>query len=124
MQFEMDFEAGLTRRYPSLMEVVNACARNCGKPLKSLAADMDLSPSDLSRKLACNPDDTRHLQVRELVPLIESCGEAGHDIVYWLVERFLEDSEKRRERAIGLIADMAPVLMAALREVAQEDVKK
>lgn len=116
LQIEIDFEAGLTKRYSTLMEVVNASVRGCGRNMKAVAADMDLSNSDLSRKLAENRDDTRRLQVGELESLIEACGDAGKDIVYWMVEKYLEDPARRRDRALDMLTEMAPVFMDLMKQ--------
>ena len=39
MQLELDFEAGLTKRYPDWMDCIRAVAYACGHPLKRVAAD-------------------------------------------------------------------------------------
>lgn len=117
MQMEIDFEAGLIKQFPEIMDMVRHCAYACGRQLKGVAADMDLSQSELSRKLAQNPNDPRHLNVEELPALIEACGDKGRDIIYWLVEKYLEDPKRRQDRAREALLAMAPAFMALMQEV-------
>jgi hypothetical protein len=58
-QLTLNFEKGLADAWSSCREYVAYRVHHQGKPQKVVAADMDYSPSDLSRKLAQNPDDTR-----------------------------------------------------------------
>lgn len=122
-QITLDFDAALTQRYPAIMDVIRAAAYNCGKPLKTVAADMDLGQSELSRKLAENPNDPRELNVRELPAFIKSTGRPGHDVIYWLIETFIEDPATRRERALDMLTDLAPRLEALLREASGDAAK-
>jgi len=117
-QIQIDFDAGLTQRYPELMDVVRAAAYACGKPLKTVAADMDLSQSELSRKLADNPNDPRELNVHELPGFIKATGKPGHDVIYWLIEQFIEDPQTRQQRAMDMLVQLAPLFKAAMQEIA------
>jgi len=117
MQIEIDFDAGLTQTYTDIMQVINAVVRTCGRPLKAVAADLDRSPSDLSRWLSYNPDEPRRLPVEALPLLIDACGDRGKQIVHWLIERHLEDPETRRERARDVITELGPLLIAAMQEI-------
>ena len=117
MQLSLDFEAGLTARYPKLMDMVVAAVEKSHRQKQSIAGDMDLSPSDLARKLHGNENDTRRLNVRELDALIIAAGDSGKDIVYWLVERHLGDEKTRQERAADMILKLGPALMAAANEL-------
>jgi len=117
---DIEFEAGLVRVYPTLMDMVRSVAGHCGKPHKAIAADMDLSPSELSRKLSENPDDSRRLNVRELEAFITSTGDRGLDVIYWLIERFLERPQARQDRAANELLKMAPMFMALMKEAMPE----
>lgn len=119
-QIEIDFEAGLTKLYPEIMGVIRAAAYGCSKPLKTVAADMDLSQSELSRKLADNPNDPRNLNADELPGFIEATGDKGKDVIYWLIERFLEDPKLRKDRAKEMLLEMAPMFMALMKEAMPE----
>ncbi len=106
-QVEINFEAGLTDQFPEFRDVVKASVYSCGRALKSVAADLDMTSSELSRKLADNPNDTVHFPVHLLT--------GDKRPVYWLVEAFLEDEDTKRSRAVAQISDMLPQLQALLK---------
>lgn len=120
-QVQIEFDVGLTQIYPAFTDVVKAVVYGCGKPLKTVAADMDLSQSELSRKLADNPNDPRSLNVDEIPLLIESTGDKGKDLIYWLVEKYLQNPKHRRERAEEMLVEMAPQFMALMKEIAPDN---
>lgn len=118
MQLALDFEPGLTERYATLMDAVRAQAYGCGRPLKAVAADMDLSQSELSRKLAQNDADPRRFTVEDLERFIPATG--SYLVIHWLIERHLEDRDARRERAVVELQRQLPALMALLKAATQE----
>jgi hypothetical protein len=65
-QITLNFDAGITESYESCREYIAARVHQLGRPQKAIAADMDYSPSDLSRKLAQNPDDSRRFTLDDL----------------------------------------------------------
>jgi len=113
MQLALDFEPGLTERYPSLLDACRATAYASGKAMKAIAADMDLSQSDLSRKLAGNPDDPRRFSVDEMVALIESTGDPLP--IHWLAAKFLEPLDSKHARAVAELAKVMPQLQALMK---------
>ena len=50
-QLTLNFEPALPERFPTLRAYVAHRSAVVAKPMKAVAADMDLSPSTLSRKL-------------------------------------------------------------------------
>lgn len=56
-------------------------------PTDNAAADMDCSPSDLTRKLSGNPEDHRRFSVEDLERYIQVTGDTQP--VYYLVEKYL-----------------------------------
>lgn len=116
MQLQLDFQPGLTEQYPTLLDAVRAQVYGCGKPLKSIASDLDLSQSDLSRKLSGNPDDPRRFSVEDLERLFPATDSVL--VIHWLIERFLESADSRRDRAITEIQRQLPQFMALLKAAA------
>ena len=112
-QLSLDFQPGLTERYDSLQACISACAHSNSRPLKSIAMDMDMSPSDLSRKLADNPNDPRRFTVSDLELYIEATGDTT-PIIY-LAQKFCVDSEFKRREALSALAQMAPQIQALLK---------
>lgn len=115
MQLSLDFEAGITERHRTLLEACAYVAHASQAPLKAIAADLDCSPSDLTRKLAAHPGDKRNLSVNDLVKLIEATGDLTP--VYWLIEKFGLDDKQRQERAALELAKALPAILAALKQM-------
>lgn len=111
-QVEINFEAGLTQQFPAFRDVVKAAVYSCGRPFKLVAADLDMTSSELSRKLGDNPNDPVHFPLQLLPDLIHATGDKRP--IYWLIESFLEDDDTRRARAVAQIGDILPKLQALL----------
>lgn len=114
-QLTLNFEPGLAERHRSL----KACARERIyahlKPLKAIAADMDLSESELSRKLAENPNDTRDLTCDDLERYIEKTGDVTP--IYYLIEKFAIDKQTKQAFAAAELAKALPHLIALAKQV-------
>lgn len=91
-QITLNFEAGLTESYRSCREYVAARVHQIGRPQKAIAADMDYSPSDLSRKLAQSPDDSRRFTLDDLERFMDVTGDTQP--VLYLVEKYLAKRNK------------------------------
>lgn len=91
MQLTLRFDAGLAECYASCREYIAARLHQQGRPQKSIAADMDYSPSDLSRKLAQAPDDSRRFTLDDLERYIEVTGDKQP--VLYLVEKYLAPAD-------------------------------
>lgn len=117
-QVELNFEAGLTEQFPEFRDVVKASVYSCGRQFKAVAADLDMSSAELSRKLADNPNDPVNFPLHLLPALIEATKDKRP--VYWLVEKFLEDADTKRKRAASQIAELLPQLLA-LAKTAQAE---
>lgn len=118
MQLSLELDPGLTERYPSLLEAVRAQVYGCGRPLKAIAADADMSQSDLSRKLGDNPNDPRRLTVEDLEKLIDATGSVM--VVHWMVERFLQSDQDKRDRALAEIHRQLPQFLALMKAISPE----
>lgn len=112
-QMTLDFEAGLVERFPSLLDCVRNGAYTNRNPLKTIAADMDMSQSDLSRKLAGNPDDPRRLSVDDFEKYVDKTGDVTP--IYYLVEKFLQDDSHRQRRALSQLAKQLPDILALVK---------
>jgi hypothetical protein len=112
-QMTLDFQPGLAERYPSALDCVKTCVYSSAKPLKTIAADMDMSQSDLSRKLANNPDDPRRFSLTDLETYIAATGDTT-PVLYLAQKYCVTDSEKQRV-ALTALASLAPQLQALLK---------
>lgn len=116
-QMTLDFEPGLTEKHPHLLDCVRSAAYTHRNPLKTIAADMDVSQSDLSRKLAGNPEDPRRFSVDDFERFIIATGDVTP--IYWLIERFLQDEKLKQDRALQELAKQLPTILALIKASAQ-----
>lgn len=121
LQRALDFEPGLTEKYPRLIDCIRAQIYMCGRPLKTVAADMDMSQSELSRKLSDNPADPRRFTTDDLEKLIPATG--ALTVIHWMVEKHLQNPEERRDRALTEIQKQLPDLFALLKAALPEGKK-
>lgn len=120
-QFEIDYERGLCERFPTLMDVIRNDVENCGKLKKQIAAEMDMSPSEFSRVLAGNPSDPRNFIIDMLPGFIAATGRKT--TIYWLLEKFLQDPEKRRTRALETLSAMLPEIARLVKDAKGDETK-
>lgn len=113
-QIEIDFEAGLTARFPEFGDCLHAAVHGCGRQFKAVAADMDMSSSDLSRRLADNPNDPVHFAARRLPELIAATGDLSP--IYWLIEQFCDAPEDKRRRAVAELSALLPRLQRLIEQ--------
>lgn len=106
MQLDLDFEAGLTERFPDLIDLVAAVVYGSRSGLGGVASALDMAPSQLSRMLNRNPDDLRHLPAHLLPKIVSETGDKR--IVFWFVEKFLEDTDTKRKRTLDELAALLP----------------
>lgn len=103
-QLTLNFEAGLTDAYATCREYVATRVHQLGKLQKQVAADMDLSPSHLSRKLAQSPNDSMAFTLDNLEDYIATQGDVQP--IYYLVEKFLSGSESELAALRSRIAEL------------------
>lgn len=116
-QLTLDFEPGLVEKHPRLLDCIRAAAYTSRNPLKTIAADMDMSQSDLSRKLSGNPDDPRRFSVDDLEHFLNATGDLTP--IYWLVEKYLEDGKQKQSRAVQELAKQLPSILALMKQVTE-----
>lgn len=112
-QLTIDFTPGLTERHACLLDCVRQGAYSHRSPLKTIAADMDMSQSELSRKLSGNPDDPRNLSVSDLQKYIEATSDTTP--IYWLIEKYLQDDAVKQKQAMAALTKALPDLLALFK---------
>jgi len=100
-QITINYEAGLVDAYPTVREFLANRVHHQGKAQKSVAADMDLSPSHLSRKCAQSPDDSMRMTLDDFERFIDTQGDVSP--VLYLVEKYLSS----HDRIAALEAELA-----------------
>lgn len=113
-QLCLTFEAKLPERFSSLREYISHRVREQAKPAKTIAADMDLSPSMLSRKLNPGDGDTQKFNVDDLEAYLASTGDAAAVIEYLASKYLAGGDEARKARAIDRVERLSAELAQAL----------
>lgn len=103
-QLEIDFEPGLVERFPEFHDCVKTSVYGSRRQFRAIAADLDMSSSELSRKLAENPDDPLNFPLKLLPTLMAATGDLSP--LYWLIEKFCEDSDAKQRRAIETLSQV------------------
>ena len=112
-QLTLDFQPGLTELRTSCLDCVDAQIKSSGKPLKTVAADMDMSSSELSRKLSANEHDPRHFTLADFEKYLSSTGDTTP--ILYLAQKYCVSNVVKRDQALSALANMAPQLQALLK---------
>lgn len=84
-QITINFEAEPLEAYESVREYVQALTHQQGRPQKAIAADMDYSPSHLTRKLAQSPSDNMRFTADDLEKWVEVNGDCRP--LFYLIQK-------------------------------------
>lgn len=109
-QLTLDLDQALVTAHRSLRDCVAAGVYRRG--LKVVAADLDLSPGNLS--VALSDDPHRKFSVDELERYIQSTGDKSP--IYWLIARYLGDEAATRDQALDQVRallEQLPGMLAA-----------
>lgn len=90
-QLLLNFDKGHAETYATCREFIASRVHQLGKPQKAVAADMDYSPSDLSRKLAQSPDDSRRFTLDDFELYLQT--QKDMKPLLYLVEKYLAADE-------------------------------
>lgn len=112
-QLSIDFSPGLLEQFPSWQDCIRESVYGCGRAFKAVAADLDMSVSDLSRKLANAPGDPAHFPLDRLPELIAATGDKRP--IDWLVLKFKQDTTMQKRQAIAQLASLTPLIERLLR---------
>ena len=115
-QFELDFEGGLSAKHRSLLACIDDCISRSSHQKKVIAADLDLSPSALSRRLTEQPKGCS--EPRFSVELLEEYIDRFDDLtpIYYLVEKFCQKPEDKKRQTIAQISALLPQLERLVKE--------
>lgn len=112
-QLTLNFESSLPDRFPTLRAYIAHRTPMLTKPAKVIAADMDMSPSTLSRKLNPTEGDTQRFNLDDLESFLASTGEAAAVIEY-LAAKYMDNDDARKARALSKVEQLSQELTAAL----------
>lgn len=117
-QLTLNFEPSLPDRFGTLREFLAYRVNVQPKSQKVIAAEMDMSPSTLSRKLNPQDTDTQRFNLDDLEAYLQASKDAGAVIEY-LAAKYLDNDEARKARMINRVESMLPELaslLASLKE--------
>lgn len=127
-QLSLAFEAGLTARYSTIEDCCAAVVHNYRGGLDGVAPALDMSPSELSRRLNAHlaakegDSNNRPLRTGDMVRIIAKTEDFRP--VYWLIEKFLRDPEVIRSQAIHELALVMPSVMALVEQATAKGAKR
>jgi hypothetical protein len=110
-QLTLNFDPAMHERFPTLRAFIAHRAAVVPKHLKVQAADMDMAPSTLSRKLNPTEGDTQRFNCDDLEAWLDSTGDAAA-VVEYLASKFMDTDEARRARALSKLERLLPELAA------------
>lgn len=112
-QFTLNFEPALPERFATLRAFVAHRSAVVAKPMKAVAADLDMAPSTLSRKLNPTEGDTQRFNLDDLEAWLQSTGDAAA-VVEYIAAKYLDTDTARHQRVVAqterLLAELAKVL--------------
>lgn len=111
-QLTLSFEPSLPEKYRTLRDFLAFRVQVQARPAKSIAADMDMSPSMLSRKLTPGDGDTQRFNVDDLENYIANTKDTSP--IEYLASKYLQSDECRKARAIARVEQLAGELASAL----------
>lgn len=115
MQLTLELKPGLTQQYRSLREVVAAAVYQYRGGIGGVAQALDMSPSDLGRRLNHGDGDPlRNLDIDHLAQIIEATGD--HRPIHWLIETFVPSDEQKRKSAVDQLSNLMPQIAALLAD--------
>ena len=107
-QLTLNFEPALPDRFRSLRDYLAHRVQVQAKPAKTIASDMDMSPSMLSRKLSPGDGDTQRFNVDDLEHYIHVTGDTG--AIEYLAAKYLCSDKSRQIRALARVESLSAEL--------------
>lgn len=118
----LELEPGLRQRFPTLRDCVHWTVLNDPRGIKAVAADCDLTVSELSRRLAPTEGDPRSFDVNLMVKVMRSTGD--YTPIYWQMAEFLADDDTKHREAVSELRRMMPRLAQLLAAAGGDPRKK
>lgn len=105
-QITINFDVSPVSAYETGREYVAALTHQQGRPQKAIAADMDYSPSHLSRKLSQSPDDSMRFTLDDLERWVEVNNDCRP--LFYLIQKHAvkNNSKEHLESELKRITDL------------------
>lgn len=118
-QAGLNFAPALTAQYPRLRDVLVAVVYGSRPGLKGVAAEIDVSPSELSRMLNVDQSDPRKLDVDDFVAILSATGDMRP--LHWLAEKFTRSPEDVRAQAAEQLQALLPMIGTLIEQAGGVD---
>lgn len=112
-QLTLNFEPSLPDRFRTLREFIAHRATMHQKPLKTIAADMDMAPSTLTRKLNPGEGDTQRFNLDDLEAYLASTEDAC-SVIEYLAAKYMQCDKTRKAAALSRVEALAAELSQAM----------
>lgn len=116
-QLTLSLEPSLVERWPTLRKFIAHRVEVQAKPAKTIAAEMDMSPSALSRKLHPGEADTARFNVDDLEAYLERTGDVAAIIEYLGTKYMCGGDETRKARLMAQAEAAAALLSRTVSEL-------
>lgn len=119
MQLTLSIAPGLTQRHRTLRDVTQTSVINSKGGVAGIAPELDMSPSQLGRKLNGRPEDPHGtLDIEDFDKILgELAKQKDLSPIYWLIEKYLPSDEQRRAAAIDQVHALLPRMMELMAEI-------
>lgn len=117
-QIALELQPGLLRRYSTVREAVYHSVLNDPRGMKAVAADCDLTLSELTRRLSPSEGDPRSLDINLFDQILSSTGDMTP--LHWLNAKHLADEDAKKRAAIDALGRALPELLRALSDAGIE----
>jgi hypothetical protein len=114
-QLTLNFEPSLPEKYRTLRDFMAYRVQVQAKPAKTIAGDMDMSPSLLSRKLTPSEGDTQRFNCDDLEHYMTVTGDTA--AIEYLASKYLCSDESRKARVIARVEHLTTELANALASI-------
>ena len=114
-QLTLNFEPSLPEKYRTLRDFLAYRVQVQNKPAKTIAGDMDLSPSMLSRKLTPGDGDTQRFNVDDLEHYMQVTGDTA--AIEYLAAKYLCSDTSRKARALARVEALTTELAHVLTTI-------
>lgn len=111
MQLTLDYTPGLTARFKTIKQVCAHAVYGSRAGLSGVAAALDMSPSELSKRLSeTDSTDNRPLRDIDIERIVTETRDPT--LVYWMVERFIGDPSAKKAQAMEQLVALVPIFTA------------
>lgn len=120
-QFTLDFDPGLTERFPRWRDTFIHAVYSGRGGLNSAAGACDVSPTDLTKRLSGEYDD-RPLRIEDIEAILAE--KKDFTPIFWLIERFLKDPNARQQEAIARLPGLVKLIEVTLAQAGSKSTAK